>query len=494
MRILYIDIDSQRPDHFGCYGYHRDTTPNIDRIAGEGVRFTHSYCNSSPCVPARASFASGLFGINHGALTHWGPGSEFRPPWDGLRYWQDMPLLNRYLRNNGYKTVSFSSFADRHQAFWFCGGWSEMHTPSLKMGAENADEVNAELLPWLHRHGAEDDYFLHVQYWDPHRNYTVGQEWIDLFAGEPLPEWPDEETIAAHQDNYGPFTASELFPQFPGGRSPVAAMPDQIADRQDFRQFVDGYDGAIRYMDDQIGQVLQTLEELGVLNETAIIVHADHGEAMGEQGIYGDHVCAGEAVHNVPLIIRWPGVTPADVSYDGLHYNVDVHPTLCELLELPIPPRWDGQSFAAAVRGEQWEGRPYLVWGHALYCCQRAVRTQGWLYIRTYHPGLFPFEDGMLYDMNEDPHQTKNVFRERPDLTAQFDQIIQNYLQENLGYHGSLPDPMQEVIRTGPFKYVTLEGWIDWLHKRGRHEATAEILRRLDLDEGTRTRDGRMPI
>ena len=100
----------------------------------------------------------------------------------------------------------------------------------------------------------------------------------------------------------------------------------------------------------------------------------------------------------------------------------------------------------------------------------------------------------MLYEMNEDPHQTDNLFHDRPELTAQFDQIVQNYLQENLGYHGSLPDPMQEVISTGPFKYVTLEGWIDWLHKRGRHGAATEILRRLDLDEGTRTRDGRMPI
>ena len=494
MRILYLDIDSLRPDHFGCYGYHRNTTPNMDRIAREGVRFSHVYCNSSPCVPARASFISGRFGINHGALTHWGPGSKFRGPYDGLRYWQDMPLLNRHLRQNGYKTVSFSSFADRHQAFWFCGGWSEMHTPSLNMGNEDADEVNAALLPWLQEHGAEDDWFLHAQYWDPHRNYTVAPEWVDLFAEDPPPSWPNEEAIAEHQDNYGPFTASGLFPQFSDGKSPISTMPDQIADLGDFKQFVDGYDGAIRFMDDQIGQVFQALADLGVLEETAIIISADHGEAMGEQGIYGDHVCAGEAVHNVPLIIKWPGITPADSSYDGLLYNVDLHPTLCELLGLPVPPRWDGEPFAAAVRGEAWEGRPYLVWDHALYCCQRAVRTRDWLYMRTYHPGLFPFEDGMLYQMQEDPHQTHNLFYERPELIAPFDQMMQNYLQENLGYHGSTPDPMQEVIRTGPFKYVTLEGWIPHLRREGRNADAEAIIRRLGLDENLRTRDGRALI
>lgn len=491
MRIIYFDIDSQRPDHFGCHGYHRDTTPNMDRIAREGVRFTHAYCNSSPCVPARASFMSGRFGVNHGALTHWGPGSELRFPGDRQNYWQDMPPLTRYLRQNGYKTVSFSSFADRHQTFWFCAGWSEMHTPTLKMGNEDADEVNAALLPWLKEHGAEDDYFLHVQYWDPHRNYTVDQEWVDLFADDPPPGWPDEEAIAIHQANYGPFTASELFPQFPGGKSPVSTMPDQIADLRDWKQFVDGYDGAIRFMDDQIGQVFQVLADLGVLDEMAIIISADHGEAMGEQGVYGDHVCAGEAVHNVPMVVRWPGVSPADTSYDGLLYNVDLHPTLCELLGLPVPPRWDGESFAGAVRGEEWEGRPYLVWDHALYSCQRAVRTRDWLFLRTYHPGLYPFEGAMLFDMQRDPHQTINLAPERRDVTAPLDQVMQDWLQENLGRHASMPDPMQEVIRTGPFKYVRLEDWIERLRGEGRDTDAEAIIKRLDLDEDLRPREGR---
>ena len=494
MRILYIDIDSQRPDHMGCYGYHRDTTPYMDCIAHEGVRFTHAYCSSSPCVPARASFVSGRFGVNHGALTHWGPGSGFRSPSDGLHYWQDMPLLTRYLREHNYKTVSFSSFADRHQAFWFYGGWSEVHTPTLKMGNEKADEINALLLPWLQKHGAEDNYFLHVQYWDPHRNYTVGQEWADLFADEPPPNWPDEEAIAAHQTSYGPFTASELFPMSPRGKSPVPTMPDQIADLEDFKQLVDGYDGAIRFMDDQIGRVFQTLADLGVLDETAIIISADHGEAMGEQGVYGDHVCAGEVVHNVPMIVRWPGVTPADASYNGLLYNVDLHPTLCELLRLPIPAHWDGDSFTAAVRGEEWEGRPCLIWDHALYSCQRAVRTPEWLFMRTYHPGLFPFEDEMLYEMKRDPHQTENLVLERGDVTANLDHLMQEWLHENLGYHGSKPDPMQEVIRTGPFKYVGLEEWVEWLRSEGRNVDAEAITMRLGMDENLRTRDGHDPV
>ncbi len=493
MRVLYLDIDSMRPDHFGCYGYGRNTTPNMDGIAREGVRFTHTYCNSSPCVPARASFISGRFGVHHGALTHWGPGSEFRVPSDGLDYWRDMPLLTRYLRQHGYKTVTFSAFADRHQAHWFYGGWSESHTPTLKKGAEIAEEVNAAVLPWIESHGKEDNWFLHVQYWDPHRNYTVEQQWIDRMASQPLPDWPDEAAIAKHQANYGPFTASELFPQYEGGKSPVPTMPDQIANLRDWKQFVDAYDGAIHYMDDQIGRVFQALADLGVLDETAVVISADHGEAMGEHGVYGDHVCAGESVHNIPMIVRWPGAAQ-DRSYDGLLYGLDFHPTLCELLGIPIPSGWDGQSFAAAVRGEEWSGRRYLVLDHALYSCQRAVRTPEWFFVRTYHPGLYPFEDKMLFDMRCDPHQTVNLSGDRPEIGAEMDQLMQDWLQATLGHHASMPDPMQEVIRTGPWKYVKLDEWIERLRSQGRDADAAAIIERLDLDENLRTRNGREPV
>ena len=173
------------------------------------------------------------------------------------------------------------TFADSHQANWFHAGWSEFHTPSLKGGDEDADEVNAAVIPWLEAHGGEDDYFLHIQYWDPHRNYTVAQKWVDLYAEEPPPDWPDETAIGRQQANYGPFSASELFPYSP--KSSVSTMPDRITNVADFKKFVDGYDGAIRYMDDQIGQIFQTLADLGVLDETVVIMSADHGEAMGSR-------------------------------------------------------------------------------------------------------------------------------------------------------------------------------------------------------------------
>ena len=121
----------------------------MDEVAREGVAFTRAYCSDSPCMPSRAALFSGRLGIKNGVVTHWGPGSEMRFPGWGHIYETRQPMLMRLLRQNGWDTVSFSSFADRHQAFWFTAGWSELHTFTLKGGSEDANEVNAAALPWL---------------------------------------------------------------------------------------------------------------------------------------------------------------------------------------------------------------------------------------------------------------------------------------------------------------------------------------------------------
>ncbi|MBL7224144.1 MAG: sulfatase-like hydrolase/transferase, partial [Candidatus Brocadiae bacterium] len=163
-----------RPDHFSGLGYHRCTTPNLDEIIRSGLTFNRCFASDAPCMPSRAALFSGRFGVHNGVATHWGPGSEFR-------YTHKPPMFMRHLHANGCRTVSFSSFADRHQAWWFAAGWRELHTFTLKGGGENADEVNAVALPWLEQNGEEDDYFLHLHYWDPHRAYKMPTEWMDHF-------------------------------------------------------------------------------------------------------------------------------------------------------------------------------------------------------------------------------------------------------------------------------------------------------------------------
>jgi len=446
MRIIYFDIDCLRPDHLGCYGYKRPTSPTIDNIAKQGIRFEHYYCSSSPCLPSRTALFSGRFGIRNGVISNHGTGANFyirTKAYGGPR--PENEMLMRHLRAHGYDTFSFSNFADRHNALWFMYGWSEYHTPNLKGGGETAEEVNAPLLRWLRHNATKENYFLHINYWDVHRCYKMDASWADRFKGMPVEQpWPDEKSIQAHQRIKGPFTAQG---QFKNGVSPFPLMPGSVSSRRDFEHMINGYDAAIAYTDHHVGIVLDELNRQGVLDDAVIIISGDHGDAFGEHGIYSDHVCADECIHRVPFIVRWPGVSAVDAKSDALLCNVDFAPTLCDILGIPIPVDWDGLSFFLSIQGRNAITRDYLVWDHGLYTVQRAVRTQTHLMIRTYDNFGYPFEPVELYNMVEDRYQTQNIRDEHDDIVQQCSHFMTEWIQEQMMKGHCIPDPLGEILR-----------------------------------------------
>lgn len=147
MRILLLDLDSTRPDHLGCYGYPRQTSPNIDRIAAQGVRFDHYYTSDAPCFPSRTALMTGRFGIHNGVVGHGGsaadvrhegPSREFR---DRLAA-ESFPAL---FRQAGLRTALVSPFGERHSAWTFYAGFNEIYNTG-KGGMESAEEVTPVVL------------------------------------------------------------------------------------------------------------------------------------------------------------------------------------------------------------------------------------------------------------------------------------------------------------------------------------------------------------
>ncbi|MBD3182221.1 sulfatase-like hydrolase/transferase [Candidatus Poribacteria bacterium] len=446
MRIVFFDIDCLRPDHLGCYGYNRPTSPAIDSIAEQGVRFGHYYCGSSPCLPSRTAWSSGRFGIRNGVISNHGAGAKFHIR--TRNYGGPQPeneMLMRQLRRHGYDTISFSNFADRHNALWFMYGWSEYHTPNLKGGAETAEEVNEKVIPWLKQNATRDNYLLHINYWDAHRCYKMNESWADRFKDFPVEqEWPDEDEVKTLMEIKGPFTATG---QFGDKKSPFPLMPDTVSSRKDFEHMITGYDASIAYVDHYVKMVLDELESQGVLEDTAIIISADHGDAFGEHGIYSDHVCADECIHRIPLIIKWPGVSAVDIQDDSFLYNVDLPATLCDLLNIPDPEDWDGSSFKENMKGNNGLDRDYLVWDHGLYTVQRAVRTKTHLMIRTYDSFNYPFEPVELYDMVNDPYQTENIRDKQPEIVTNCDHYLAEWIHQQRAKGHCIPDPAQEILR-----------------------------------------------
>jgi choline-sulfatase len=129
VRILYIDIDSQRPDHLGCYGYHRNTSPTIDAIAREGVRFDRCYTPDAPCLPSRTALYSGRFGIQTGVVGHGGSAAQPKVEGRGRGFSDHFGErgLAKQLQKLGFHTAMISPFGQRHGAHWFYAGFNEIH-------------------------------------------------------------------------------------------------------------------------------------------------------------------------------------------------------------------------------------------------------------------------------------------------------------------------------------------------------------------------------
>ncbi|SLF48467.1 sulfatase [Mycobacteroides abscessus subsp. bolletii] len=487
MKIIYVDVDTLRADHTGPYGYARDITPNLDAMARDSVSFENYYCSDSPCLPSRTALMSGQFGITNGVIGHAGQAAQYRMD-TGHAPQLQRPLLGQYLGMAGYYTAAISSFAERHRAHFFLGNFRETIRATGGLGDEPAEAVTDRAIDWLKAHREEENWYLHLTYWDPHTDYLHDQEWTRRAAAAgPAPNWPDQNAIDAHQDIYGPRTARDLHYATVSRTSRVPHnMPDQVRDRADYEHLINGYDGGILYWDSQFGRLRQAIAALGLTDDVAIVVSADHGESFGEQGSYAEHGLANEPVHHLPMIFYWPGITnrAAHRRSDALLYNIDYAPTLCDLLGLPVPQKWQGRSFADAVRGEQITSRDYLVWGHGAHTYQRAVRTRDHLYIRTYHPGCFKAEPESLFNVTTDPYLTENLIAQQPALADSMRSKLQQWWDFYAGSPGALPDPMQTTLQLGPTLYNDPVEYMQHLRATGRAEQADDLDRRLHPNNG----------
>ncbi|WP_375103177.1 sulfatase [Paenibacillus sp. RS8] len=460
MRILYLDLDSLRPDHLGCYGYPRNTSPNIDLIAKEGVTFTNYYCSDAPCLPSRSALMSGRFGIHNGIVGHGGTAADMRRE-GPKREFNDrlgMESIPAILRQAAMKTTSISTFAERHSAWTFNAGFQEVFNVGGR-GHETAEQVLPVALKWLEDNGESENWFLHLNFWDPHTPYRTPESYGNPFEKEPLPDWITEDVFELHRNKKGQHSIEDMNALAKSHYYQHFRHNQEIVNHEDLRVIFDNYDAGVKYLDEHLGKVFSKLSALGVMEDTAIIISADHGESLGELGIYSEHGTADQATCRIPMIVRWPGGKKGIVE-DGLHYHLDLGPTLASLLNLKKAPSWDGESYAGAILEGHLGGRDYLVISQCAHVCQRSVRFADWLYIRTYHDGHHGFPKEMLFDLKDDPYEQHNLAEVRKDICMNAVYLLNEWHDNMMGSMDCDIDPLWTVLKEGgPYhakEYVNL--------------------------------------
>jgi arylsulfatase A-like enzyme len=416
--IVLIVIDTLRADHLGCYGYFRDTSPNIDAFAEQAIFFEQAYAPIATTLPSHTSLFTGLYPLEHGLQANLGDnGHPFRSG-SGLR------SIVEIMQANGYATAAFISAAPLKRVCGLDVGFDTYVEP--RTAQEDAGPTTDAALAWLEQHDGQR-FFLFVHYFDPHVPYDPPPPYRSMFTDDP---------------QLRSFIAERQIPDVvqPGlcrGRVPTVT---HVATNL--------YDGEIRYCDEHVGRLLDSLRQRGLWDNSVIILTADHGEGLNQHDWPQHGRNWNEQVH-VPLMIRFPGAaTTLPKRFTPLVSLIDVFPTVLGQLK----PGW-AEEFLSQARGVDvlapgFRERPLLAersgrdcgeFGGSLY----ALTSPQWRFHYT------PDQPALLFDRNLDAYELHNVADE---FAAQAEQMHRQTLAlvAELKKHG-------DALRTGEAEPLLLD-------------------------------------
>jgi arylsulfatase A-like enzyme len=403
--LLFVSLDTLRADHLGCYGYGRDTSPVLDALASEGVRFERCVSVGPYTLPTHASLFTGLFPRAHGAV-----GTNDRLDSSRLAY------LPRVLGDAGYVSAAFTGGGFLSPDFGLAAGFDRFGVvdPMLKVKVDEAANVRAAAVrarnsleaaaEWVGDHG-EQPWFLFLHSYVAHE-YEPELEDFQLFDTEPKDRvWT------------GP-----LRPHLKPG-----SWIDDPPNRGDLRHIVNLYDATVHFADRQLGAFLDGLREQGLLEHTVIVVTSDHGEEFFEHGGLRHSVSVYDEMLHVPLIVAAPGLPAGRVVSEAVS-QVDIFPTVLELLGLPGAEDLDGHSRVPLMTGTAAEARDQPRTPAYAHVDTRFSQRESLVVGRTkiiHNPpsGDVVFtadEEWELYDVVDDPGEQRNLVSHRP---AEFERM-----------------------------------------------------------------------
>lgn len=411
LNVVIVSFDTLRSRSVSGYGYSRETSPFFDSLAARGALFEEAITSSVTTGPSHMSLFTGLYPPNHGLAT----GLEHKA--------ESVDTLAQTLRDAGYQTAAFTENGYLVRDRGFGQGFSEYteNRASLLRGAGEVRRTFGQARRWLSVPArAREPFHLFIHTYQVHAPFRPPERYADLFRNDGLPG-PEDATLRRERDNY---------------------------------------DREIRFVDDKLRELVNTLDERGVLARTLLVVTADHGEEFQEHGRYQHGAAVYEESLRVPLLFLGPGI-PAG-RHEGVVSLIDVMPTVLDYLGIPPPDDFDGTSLLPTLRGEApvaprtlfAEARATLRWkrpfeGETWSPPLVAVRTSDEKFI-VHRPEEGPAEPTLHYDLSRDAEeQHPRIVRgeEQARVLERVDEYLTSRLPPDQIPRRQSPDEIDPALR-----------------------------------------------
>jgi arylsulfatase A-like enzyme len=421
MNVIFIVVDTLRASRMGCYGYPKPTSPTMDRLAAEGVRFERAFAPGIPTTPAHTTMFTGMHPLSHNIVCHGGAADLDRR----------IPVLPELLQRAGYTTAAVDNLFNIKP--WLARGYEFYINPASRHRLKllvSCEEINSRAIPWIQSH-AKEKFFLFLHYWEPHTPYLPPERYRTFYPSDRDPFSPDHT-------NFEPIKRQPFWEMFHD------TWFSKLGPVTDAEYIASLYDAEIRHVDDGIAQILDTLNASGLTDDTMVILTGDHGESMYQHDIYFDHHGLYDDVVHVPLVMRLPGRIPEGTTVRPMVQHLDLAQTILEAASAKAPAAMEGKSLWPLATGEAHDG------GYDRVVCCESTWQSKWA-LRTEHHKLIVAREQdhhnmpprELYDLKNDPDETCNLALEKWELTATMEAELEEWICAGLARHGRTDDPLR---------------------------------------------------
>lgn len=436
--ILYIMSDDHAANAISCYGSRLSRvarTPNIDRIAAEGVRLQECFCTNSICTPSRATILTGQYSHVNGVYTladrldptrqnvakllqRAGYQTAIIGKWhlktdpSGFDYWQVLPGQGRYHDPRFYEIHGDGKRFKAYKGF-------------------STDLITDFSLDWLKQRNVEKPFFLMCHFKNCHAPWDYAQRHAELYRDVEIPEpaslWEDKSHRSPGSREYG-FTIETNVERmsrknYPTGPLDTSGMNSEQRRKAGYQKYLKDYLRCVAAIDENVGRLLEYLDKEGLTENTVVMYTSDQGLFLGEHD-YIDKRWMFEEALQMPFLARYPGeIKPGSVN-DDIIINADFAPTFLDFAGRPTPADMQGRSFRTNLAGKtptDWRSAMYYrYWQHTTRPAHYGIRTKRYKLIFFYGLPLdakgadkVPTQPGLeLYDLEKDPKELKNVYND----------------------------------------------------------------------------------